>query len=272
MKPLVTARALRLGPAEPVAGEECLAEEAAVALQFNGVPFAVMMATPADLHDYAVGMALAERIIDTADELSVVDCVERESGVVLHLRIPQARFAALEQRRALLGTSGCGLCGVESLDQAMRTPPALRAQAPLAATAISSAMTELARSQPLNDQCGALHAAAAITDQGLLVREDVGRHNAVDKVIGAMARQGLSSPALLVTSRASFELVHKTATAQIPILAAVSAPTAQALRLAQATNLTLLGFVRDGRLTCYSGAERLHAQGPGNRVQGPGDQ
>ncbi len=257
MKPLVTANALRLGPAESVAGEECLAEEAAVVLQFNGIPFAVMMATPVDLQDYAVGVALAEGIIGAADELSVVDCVERESGVILHLRIPQARFAALEQRRALIGASGCGLCGVESLDQALRTPAALTTAARLDATAISTAMTELARSQPLNAQCGALHAAAAITEQGLLVREDVGRHNALDKVIGAMARQGLSSPALLVTSRASFELVHKAASARIPILAAVSAPTAQALRLAQATNLTLLGFVRDDRMTCYGGAQRL---------------
>ncbi len=231
---------------------ESLAEESAIALLFNGVPFAVMMATPADLHDYAVGFALSERIVHSASELELVDVVKREAGLVLHLSIPIKRFAHLEQQRRLIGASGCGLCGAETLDRAIQLPDPVDQQAPIDVAQLMASMAQLAEQQPLNDQCGAMHAAAALTDSELLVREDVGRHNAVDKLIGALARNGERARAVLVTSRASYELVHKVATANIPVLAAVSAPTAHAVRLAAQCRLGLGAFAREGRMTIYS--------------------
>lgn len=231
---------------------EALAEETAIALLFNGVPFAVMMATPADLYDYATGFALSERIVQSASELELVDVVEREAGLALHLSIPTKRFAQLEQQRRLIGASGCGLCGAETLEQAIAYPDPLDVQEPIDAARLLTGMTQLTEQQPLNQQCGAMHAAAALTDSGLLVREDVGRHNAVDKVVGALARNGERARAVLVTSRASYELVHKTVIAKIPVLAAVSAPTAHAVRLAAHCRLGLAAFAREGRMTIYS--------------------
>ena len=258
MNPLVPHQASRWSMAsEPAESSELLAEETAIALLFNGVPYAVMMATPADLHDFAVGFALSEGIIESASELAWIEQVEREAGLALHLKIPSERFAALEQPRRLLAASGCGLCGSEHLEQVMRSPPPLPSTTPLAPSTLLAAVTQLHQRQPLNAQCGALHAAAAIRDDQLLVREDVGRHNAVDKVIGALGRAGRGATAMLVTSRASYELVHKVASARIPALVAVSAPTAQAVRLAEAVGLCLVAFARESRLTVYAGKHRL---------------
>lgn len=258
LSPLSTHDALRLDSDRVQLLRETLAEETAVALLFNGVPYVVMMATPADLEDFACGFALSEGIVERVDEVQVVDVLSRENGIAVHLAIPGARFEALEtRRRNLVGRSGCGLCGAETLSDAIRPVRRVPAGTPVTAAALRDAFARLAQSQPLNRECGALHAAAALCGETLLVREDVGRHNALDKAIGALARTDQRAQALLVTSRASYELVHKTAQAGVGILAAVSAPTAYAVRLAEESGLTLIGFARDARLTVYAHAVRV---------------
>lgn len=251
--PLSRHAALRItaGVAERL--EETLAEEVAVALLFNGVPHAVMMCTPADLEDFAVGFALTEGIVEHVAQLQLIDMLPRERGIALHLALDAERFEILQQhRRNLVGRSGCGLCGAEELDQAVRPVRRVSGHATVSAQQLGDAFALLAQQQPLNRECGALHAAAALRRGELLVREDVGRHNALDKVVGALARAGRSADALLVTSRASYELVHKTAQVDIAMLAAVSAPTAYAVRLAHEAGITLVGFAREGRQTRYT--------------------
>ena len=253
--PLAQVDALRLAADESVELRETLAEETPVALLYNGVPHVVMMATPADLEDFAVGFSLTEGIVGSASQIEVIEVLQRERGLAVHLAIPSARFEALqERRRSLVGRTGCGLCGAEALESAVRAVRQGAAAVRVSRDALSAAFARLAAMQPLNDECGALHAAAAMIGGGLLVREDVGRHNALDKVVGALARGGLRADALLVTSRASYELVHKTAEAGVPLLAAVSAPTAYAVRLAREAGLTLVAFAREGRMTVYAGA------------------
>ena len=251
---LVRVDALRLSAGGADAVRETLTEETPVALLYNGVPHVVMMATPADLADFAVGFSLTEGIVENALEVEVIDTLQRERGLALHLAIPSARFEALQQRRrAMVGRTGCGLCGAEALDDAVRPVRRVDASCRVSREALTSAFARLAAAQPLNRECGALHAAAAMVGEDLLVREDVGRHNALDKVVGALARAGLRADALLVTSRASYELVHKSAEAGVPLLAAVSAPTAYAVRLAEAAGLTLVAFAREDRMTVYAG-------------------
>jgi formate dehydrogenase accessory protein FdhD len=250
---LVEHAAVRLDGETAAAVRETLAEEAPVALLFNGVPHVVMMATPADLEDFALGFALTEGIVERADELRWIECLPRERGLAVHLAIPGTRFEALTaRRRNLVGRSGCGLCGAEALDAAIRPVPRVAAVAAIDPARLSRALFALEAAQPMNRACGALHAAAALVGDTLTVREDVGRHNALDKVVGAIARRDAVADALLVTSRASYELVHKAASVGVGTLVAVSAPTAYAVRLAQEAGMTLYGFAREGRLTRYT--------------------
>lgn len=255
MNPLAALDAVRFDGDAQRPLRETLAEETPVALLYNGVPHVVMMATPADLTDFALGFSLSEGIVGTADELEVVDVLPRERGVAMHLSVPSARFEALQaRRRALVGRSGCGLCGAEALDSAIAPVRAVAGGTSLGRQAVSAAFARLAGAQPWNAECGALHAAAALGPDRWLVREDVGRHNALDKAIGAASREAWRPEALLVTSRASYELVHKCAQAGVPLLAAVSAPTALAVRLAREAGLTLVAFARGERMTVYAGA------------------
>ncbi len=234
--------------------DETLADETAIALLFNGEPFVVLMATARDLPDLALGYALGEGLIDHFEQLTPVELLQRDGGLVYHcLLAPECGERLRERRRQLFSASGCGLCGAETLTQALRLPQPLQRKAQWSPERIHRALQAMAEAQTLNHDCGGLHAAAALLDdEELLLREDVGRHNAVDKVVGALACQQLQAGAMLVTSRASFELVHKTASAGIPLLAAVSAPTSAAVDLARKLGLTLLGFVRDARMTVYS--------------------
>jgi formate dehydrogenase accessory protein FdhD len=251
--PLVAHTAVRLDGATSTPVDEMLAEETPIALLFNGEPHVVMMATPRDLEDFALGFALTEGIVARADELQWVECLPRERGLAVHLAIPGARFETLQSRRRnLVGRSGCGLCGAEALDDAIRPVPRVVPRDAIDPARLSRAIERLGASQPLNRECGALHAAAALVGDELLVREDVGRHNALDKVVGALAHRGATADALLVTSRASYELVHKSASIDIATLVAVSAPTAHAVRLAHEAGMTLYGFAREGRLTRYT--------------------
>lgn len=242
--------------------QDCIAEEVPVALVYNGAPHVVMMATPRDLEELALGFSLSEAVIDRVDELEVLGRHALLEGIELRLRIPPARAAALAQRRRnLSGRSGCGLCGVEALEDALRQPAPVAGGPRIDGATLQRALAALACAQPLNAATGATHAAAWARADGTLalLREDVGRHNALDKLVGALALAGLDTQAgfLVVTSRASSEMVQKAATARITLLAAISAPTALAIQLAGSSGLTLVGFARPGSHVVYAHAWRV---------------
>jgi formate dehydrogenase accessory protein FdhD len=235
---------------------EALATEVPVALQFNGRSQAVMLATPLDLEDFATGFAVTEGIVRRADEVSIVGLACTANGVVIDMRIPDVRFALLETReRSMAGRTGCGLCGTSTLEAAIRpvraVDPGIRC-ADL--RSLLEGLQRLTSAQPLNEATGAVHAAALMTAAGaFVVREDVGRHNAIDKAVGAVLRSGDAPHTLLVTSRASYEVVHKAAEVGCRLVAAISAPTALAVELAREAGITLVAWARPPRLTVYSG-------------------
>jgi FdhD protein len=241
-----------------------VAKEVPVAFVYNGVPFAVMLATPLDLEDFALGFSLTEGVIESRAEFEAVEVVPEKNGLSIYVSVPKPRADALAARRKnLAGRTGCGLCGEELLDNALRPVQRVQTGKPISARAVQSAVAALAEAQQLNAITGAVHAAAWADEQGKigLVREDVGRHNALDKLIGALLRSGID-PAegfILVTSRASYEMVFKTAISGAPLLAAVSAPTELAVRTAETAGVTLIGFTRKGRHTIYANPERLSA-------------
>jgi formate dehydrogenase accessory protein FdhD len=256
LSPIVTVAARRVDGGVAQDTSETLAVETAVALEFNGRSHAVMLATPADLEDFALGFALTEGIVRRAEELTLLGMEWAPQGVVLKIRIPEMRFALLETReRNLTGRTGCGLCGASTLEAAIRPVRRADPAGPRAdAQALRAGMERLAGMQPFNDASGAVHAAALLTaDGGFTVREDVGRHNAIDKAVGAVARAGAVPHSLLVTSRASYEVVHKAAEVGCGLVAAISAPTALAVQLATEAGMTLVGWVRPPRMTVYCG-------------------
>src|ERR1700684_3031455 len=236
-EPLQAVSARRMDGAAPHEVSETLAAEVPVAMQYNARPHAVMMATPSNLDDFAFGFALTERIIASVSELTLADTIWTEHGVALEMLIPQQRFLLLQTReRNLTGRTGCGLCGTATLEAAIRPVRKVDANGPrVDVQALREGMQRLAALQPLNDASGAVHAAALLsTDGGFTVREDVGRHNAIDKAVGAVMRAGQVPHSLLVTSRASYEVVHKAAEVGCRMVAAISAPTELALQLAEA--------------------------------------
>jgi FdhD protein len=264
----VSAVALRDGAA--TAAEECVAEEVAVALEVNGIAHAVMLATPADLEDFALGFLLSEAIIDARSDLLDVELAAVESGIALRATVVQRCVHRLkERRRALAGRTGCGLCGTESIAEAVRPIRGEVARISVEAGALARAMRSLHDGQTLQRLTGATHAAAWVTLDGQLqtVREDVGRHNALDKLVGAMALAGADASAgfIAVTSRASYEMVHKTASAGVGLLAAISAPTGLAIRMAEGAGLTLVGFVRGANATVYSHPGAIRAGASASR-------
>jgi FdhD protein len=241
--------------------ESPLAVEVPVALVYNGRPHAVMMCTPADLEDFAVGFTVSE-MIAPAGQISRVDAVKYARGIELQMEIPAAAADALAERaRAIVGRTGCGLCGVEVIDDALREPRLVQSGLRLTRDALWRASESLGGQQPLNRDTNAIHAAAWASADGALqiVREDVGRHNALDKVIGALFRsqRAASDGFAVVTSRASYELVQKAAVANIPVLAAVSRPTALAVDLAEQAGITLIGLLRGRTANVYTHAARL---------------
>lgn len=247
----------------PVRATDCVAEEVPVALLFNDQPHAVMMATPADLEDFARGFALTEGIVTTAGEIGAIVVAQAPpQGVTVTAQIPAQRADALAERsRSLTGRTGCGLCGAQTLAAAIRPTPRVPAGRRVTRSAVVGALAALTDAQPLNARTGATHAAAFADAQGrlLAVREDVGRHNALDKLIGHLMATG-ADPALgfaVITSRASYEMVQKAAMAGLPMLVAISAPTAFAVRLADEAGMTLIGFARGERQVVYTCPARL---------------
>jgi len=265
-----------LGYAEPVrereftrleggqrGGRAPVAEEVPIAFIYNGRPHVVMMGTPADLEDFAVGFSLTEEIVNSGSDITRMDVIRHAQGIELQLTIPDDAARRLESRgRQLVGQTGCGLCGVETVAEALRPPRRLPAgRPPVARHALWRAEAVLPELQEWNRETGALHAAAWVSDAGApeVVREDVGRHNALDKVIGALARSGRRADEgfLLVTSRASYEMVQKATVAGARLLAAVSRPTGLAVRLAEASGLTLVALLRGRTANVYSHPEGL---------------
>ena len=236
-------------------------QESPVALVYNGLSHAVMMATPSELVDLALGFSLSEGILSRAEQLIGMDVVVRDQGIEVAMEITAEPFAALKQRRRnLTGRTGCGLCGVESLEQAILPPHRITSDVRLTHEVIQRGLHSLAQAQVLKAKTGGVHGAAWCDTSGdiLLVREDVGRHNALDKLLGAMtaAEQGRRG-FILLTSRLSYEMVAKAAACNVAVLAAVSAPTALAVTQAEAAGITLVGFVQPGRQVIYNGAFRI---------------
>jgi len=239
-----------------------IACEVPIAFEYNGISHAVMLATPADLHDFAIGFSFSEGIAMPA-QCYGVEVLESPAGITLAVEIAAAAFEQLKaRRRTLAGRTGCGICGTESLDQVLRPLPDL---SPLSLRvtpeALARAHAGLAEVQPLQQASGAAHSAAWCGRDGAIVcaREDIGRHNALDKLIGALTRAGLdaSQGFVLITSRASVEMVQKSATAGIAMLAAVSAPTALAVRVAEGCGQTLIGFARGRTFNVYTHGARV---------------
>ena len=234
-----------------------LANEVGCAIEFDGSPYAVMMVTPADLEDFAVGFALSERIISDPGEIARTDIRYGRRGIAIDLRLKEEHSGRLaERRRAMPGQAGCGLCGISTIDEAL-PELALLSRAPvLSRSGIFAAIAGLSASQSLNRQTGAVHAAAFCREDGTVValREDVGRHNAFDKVIGHLARVG-DDPVqgfALLTSRCSYELVQKAVLARISALVTVSAPTELAVEIARATRLTLVALARNDSFLVFN--------------------
>lgn len=245
-----------------LATSDYVAEEVPVALEYNGISHAVMLATPSDLEDFALGFSLTEGILSAPSELYSCEISGDRDGVRVELTISSERlFALKDRRRSLTGRTGCGLCGTETLAQAIRIPALVESQARFSAIVLYAAFAQMEKNQLLQHKTGATHAAAWLAADGqvTLVREDIGRHNALDKLIGALHRGkvDVSKGAAIVTSRASYEMAQKAASAGIGILAAVSAPTALAVRVAQATRMTLVGFVRKNGHVVYTHAQRI---------------
>ena len=242
--------------------EDFIAEEVPISLIYNQIPHVVMLATPTNLEEFALGFSITEGIIKSPHELLSARVYNRSNGIEVQLKIPEHRFDRLSDKgRNLTGRTGCGLCGASTLQQAIRQPNTVKGELSVSAEDLRSALFDIGNHQKLNHITGAVHAAAwVVPGQGISdIREDVGRHNALDKLIGCLLRnnQDLSSGFIIITSRASYEMVQKTAWVGISLLAAISAPTGLAIRLANETGLTLIGFARDDQHVVYTHPRRL---------------
>jgi FdhD protein len=260
---------------ESSVAKDKLAEETPIALIYNGVSHVVMLATPLDLEDFALGFSLSEGILQDKCELYGIEIVVQKQGIELHLDVASECFVKLkERRRNLAGRTGCGLCGAESLGQALRLPDinendvwqaniheaSREFSETIKAASIQAAFHNMQAKQALQQATGATHACAWVNANGevQLVREDVGRHNAMDKLIGALAKQPSHEAGFVLTSsRASYEMVQKVAMAGYLILVAISAPTGLAVRIAEAYGVTLVGFLRDNQFVIYTHDYRI---------------
>lgn len=247
---------------EAAPAREPVAEETPVAIAYNGISHAVMLATPSDLEDFVIGFSLSEGIVGSLAEIHDVEVSASPGGTTLDVTIGNGPFARLkERRRTLAGRTGCGLCGIESLDQALRPLLPVTSSLTIEPATLYTLARNLAASQPLHARTGTTHAAGWGRADGSvdLVREDVGRHNALDKLIGALVLRRIDTTdgIALLTSRASSEMVQKAATVGMPMLAALSAPTALAVRIAEETGVTLVAWLRADRFSVYTHGHRV---------------
>ena len=245
------------GPCGPALTKN-VAVEAPINILFGGVPFAVMIATPADLEDFAFGFALTEGIVERASEIRAIEIERAEQGLRINVALAGERMAAhLARGRVLSGRTGCGLCGIQDLTQLPAPRAKIDNRVPIAPAAVGAALRALDECQPLNAQTRAVHAAAWCDRGGGIValREDVGRHNALDKLIGARIRSGADADDgfLAITSRCSFEMVAKAAAFGAATLVALSAPTSLAIERARACGLTLIAVARPDHATIFAG-------------------
>lgn len=237
-----------------------LAEEVPVALVYNGISHVVMMATPKDLEAFAIGFSLSEGIISSPAEIYGIDIQPACDGIEVHVELSSRRFMGLkERRRAMAGRTGCGVCGVEQLEEIGKPIDALPFSQTFDFSNLDRALSQLNGFQPVGQLTGCTHAAAWIQPDGNLTAgcEDVGRHVALDKLLGLRSRADWGPGAVLVSSRASYEMVQKAATCGVEMLFAVSAATRLAVEVAQRSNLTLVGFCKPGRATVYTHPQRL---------------
>jgi FdhD protein len=258
-------RAAGVSGGDRVSGDRVIPEETAVAFTYNGVSYAVMMATPCDLADFALGFSLTERVIASPDQIEHLEIVEAAAGIELRMWLKQPYGIALaERRRHLAGPTGCGLCGIETLGEAMRPAPRVGEGRRFTAKDIMRALETVAPQQELNRQTHAMHAAAFWQPGAGLValREDVGRHNALDKLAGALSHSRIPgrSGMLLLTSRVSVEMVQKAAAIDLPFVVAVSAPTALAVRTAEAAGITLVAIARSDGFEVFTHPYRIAAE------------
>lgn len=245
---------------EQIEKEENLAVEMPVALVYNGISHTVMMCSPQDLVDFAVGFSLTEGIIDKAGDIYGIDIVENCHGVEVQIELATRCFVRLKElRRTLTGRTGCGICGAEQLEQVSKNFAKLDRTLQFDLSILQDCLQRFNQAQDLGKQTGSTHAAAFFDTHGnlLAIREDVGRHVALDKLLGWYAKSNQPQGWILVSSRASYEMVQKVATCGIELLAAMSAGTELAVRTAQQADLTLIGFAREGRATVYNGVERI---------------
>ncbi|WP_426955792.1 formate dehydrogenase accessory sulfurtransferase FdhD [Muricoccus radiodurans] len=262
-QPLVRQPRVAVSGAALAPGERVLAEETAVALAYDGATHAVMMASPTDLEDFALGFSLSEGVVASAEAIEEMEILSRgELGLEVRMRLAEAVGERhLRRRRAMAGPVGCGLCGLDSLKEAMRAVEPVRSPLRIWPGAVTAAMEALDAAQSLNRDARAVHATAFWRpgDGLVAIREDVGRHNALDKLAGALARAGVEggSGVVALTSRVSVEMVQKAARLGAPVIAAISAPTALAVRTAESCGVTLVAIARGGRFEVFTGHARV---------------
>jgi len=261
-EPIVRLPSLRIGASGATETSRAVPDEVPVAFVYDGATYAVMMATPSDLEDYALGFSLSEGQVARPGDIVDMSVVEHDGGIELRMWLsPDAGRADVARRRRIAGPTGCGLCGVESLAAALPQPEPVSSHLNVTAEDIRKAVASLTPAQVLNAQACAVHAAGFWTREDGLValREDVGRHNALDKLVGAMSRaaRGAADGIVVLTSRVSVEMVQKAAVLGAPVIVAVSAPTALAVRTAEAAGITLIAVARDDAFEVFTHAERL---------------
>ena len=261
--PSTSGTVLRRRDGAVVAAKVELAAEVPIAFEYNGVSHAVMLGTPSDLSDFALGFSLSEGVIASPSDCYGIEARKERDGITLAIEIAAAAFMGLKvRRRTLVGRTGCGICGTESLAQVLRPLPDLK-NVPLQIepAALARAHAALPAHQPLQAATGATHGAIWCRPDGdiVLAREDVGRHNALDKLIGALSAAKIDARLgfIFVTSRASIEMVQKTASAGVAMLVAISAPTALGVEVAHDCGLTLIGFARGAAFSIYSHPHRI---------------
>jgi len=260
--PLLQHKVRRWEQREAVERIEPVAEEVPVTIAYNRIPHAVMMATPADLEDFALGFSITEELIGSPSELKTLEVVRYSRGIELLASVSDEVAAAVKERtRRLTGRTGCGICGADSVAAVFKELRPVAPGAVVTVDAIHKALLALNERQTYNAATGTVHAAAWATAQGELqdVREDVGRHNALDKLIGALLKRDLDARSgfVVLTSRASFEMIQKVTVLGAPLMAAISGPTGLAIRIAQQAGVTLVGFARPDRLSVYTHPERV---------------